>query len=377
MIYSYGFKITGKSHEQDNAPCQDAYYIHKCSDGMVIAAVADGLGSCDHSDIASQMAVEISVEYCKENLLAGDIESVNVCDVIRKSFVAATNAIEDKVQEEGGDLSQYYNTLSLAVLLNDTLYYGHAGDSGIVALTHKGIFEKVTEQQQDEDDRVFHLRFHDKWQFGQFEEKVCSVLLATDGILHFLFPPLLRTEKVKARVNTLREMIDNRLIHIDEHGENAVQLRTQNGFNDIPTKEFLDDDLTVVVLVNVSITPETPSDDYYAEPDWKELYRKQNEEYQRANDEYLRKTNEEYVRKGIMKAIVEDKVEDKKGDVERQDVHTMSTDNPDDGSEASNNAPDNMTATAQPDEVAEGDKTNSEKINQNFFNKLSILFFGK
>jgi len=369
MIYSYGFKIKGKSHEQDNTPCQDAYYVLKCRDDVVIAAVADGLGSCEHSDIASQIAVERSVEYCRENLQTNDTKNVKVSDVIRKSFVVATDAIEDKVQETGGDLSQYLTTLSLAVLLNDTLYYGHAGDSGIIALTHKGRFEKVTEQQQDEDDGVFHLRFSDKWQFGQFEEKVCSVLLATDGILFYLFPPLLRNEKVNVRASTLRTWMDNRLVYINEQGEGTVKLQTKKCIKDIPTKEFVDDDITVVVLVNTSVVPETPSDDYYREPDWEELHRKQAEEYRKANAEYLRKTNEEYVRKGIMKPTTNGSREclEKKS----QGVCIKSTD---DNSEVSNNTADNEATTALPDEATDCSKTGTSKQK---FSHWFLKFFCK
>jgi serine/threonine protein phosphatase PrpC len=205
MIYNYGFKIRGKSHEKDNTPCQDAYHIVKCRNDLVIAAVADGLGSCEHSDIASKMAVEKSVEYCKKNIpLLQSISEDGVCGIIRQSFAVATDAIEDKVAEDKDDLSQYFTTLSLAVLWNDTLYYGHAGDSGIIALTHEGRFEKVTEPQDDEEGGVIHLRFSDNWIFGQFDKKVCSVLLATDGILFYLIPILLRNEKVNVRVKTLR-----------------------------------------------------------------------------------------------------------------------------------------------------------------------------
>jgi serine/threonine protein phosphatase PrpC len=307
MIYSYEVKIKGTSHEQDNTPCQDAYFVSECGGDMVIAAVADGLGSCVHSDIAAQVAVEKSVEFCKESLRKDNTE---VCDIIRKSFVVAIEAIEDKVREDEGDLSQYLTTLSLGVLLKNTLYYGHAGDSGIIALTHEGKFEKVTEEQQDEDGCVFHLGFLDKWQFDQFKVKVCSVLLATDGVLSFLFPRVLKNEKVNVRVNILREWMDNRLIDIANQGEDTIKSRTEKIISDIPTTEFRNDDITVVVLVNSSGIPETPPDGYYEEPDWKVLYEKLADEIRIASENYYRETTEKYVREGIMKISESGDVED-------------------------------------------------------------------
>ena len=278
MICKYGIKLRGLSHEKEGTPCQDAFAIVPCGDDMVIAAVADGLGSCAYSDLGSQKAVDVAARYCKQNLVrSGSTE--DILQVIRLAFLEAQSETEKDVESRNHDLVQYHTTLSLAVLIGDTLYYGHSGDSGIIALTTEGRFEKVTKQQRDEDGHVFPLFSNeDLWDFGQFD-KVCSVLLATDGMLECLLPRLLKNEPY---VNIAGKLMDNRSLHIDKEREDAVKEQIENYVKTIPPERVGHDDLTIVALVNTSIEPRTQPMEYYKEPNWAELIRKHNEEFERA-----------------------------------------------------------------------------------------------
>jgi hypothetical protein len=233
---------------------------------MVIAAVADGLGSCTLSHTGSAKAVQTSTRYCKKHITRSS-SSEDILRIIKASFSEAKNKIEKTADSQGNELNQYHTTLSLAVLIDDTLYYGHAGDSGIIALTTEGRFEKVTEQQRDEDDRVFTLFFEDRWGFGQFDQKVCSVLLATDGMLHQLTPRQLEENPVKINVNRAGWLMDNRCLHIDEKGEKAVRGRVRRYVIGLPPQAVDEDDLTIVVLINTSIEPGTQPKEYYEEQD--------------------------------------------------------------------------------------------------------------
>jgi hypothetical protein len=271
--------MDGTYHLKNNIVCQDAHSIIKLSDDMVIAAVADGLGSAEHSDVASRLAADLSTTYCKENVNQESSTDV-IIDSIKTSFSKALKAIENEAENQENPIEQYDTTISLAVLINDTLYYGHSGDSGIVALTVDGAYEKVTEQQRDEDNRVFPLFFQDKWEFGVFEKKVCSVFLATDGMLEPLFPFLIKNEKVSIHVNLAQFFMDNKSLCIDEVGEDAVKTRIEDFIKNIPDEQ-VNDDKTVVVLINTAITPNLQADEYYEEPNWVELKRKHDEEWKR------------------------------------------------------------------------------------------------
>jgi len=279
MIYCYGVTLPGTYHIKNGIVCQDAHSIEKCGDDLVIAAVADGLGSEIYSDVASKIAAALSAGYCKEHITQAS-SADEIIDVISISFAIAQRAIEEEALSNDHEISQYDTTLSLAVLINDTLYYGHSGDGGIVVLTADGRYVSVTEQQRDEEARVFPLFFEDMWVFSQFDDKVCSVFLATDGMYETLFPYLIRNEPINIHVNLAQYFMDNRDLKIDETGEATVQARIEEFISNIPDEQ-VNDDKTVVVLVNTSAEFSPQPDEYYLQPDWAELKRKHDEEWKR------------------------------------------------------------------------------------------------
>lgn len=288
MIYRYGIKVRGVSHEKSNSPCQDAKAIKpmiRCGDCVTIAAVADGLGSCAFSHIGSTNVVNVATRYCEQHITRED-EPEKILKTIEMSFSEAHSEVEKIAESQGQELNLYHTTLSLAVLISDTLYYGHAGDSGIIALTTEGRFEKVTEQQRDTKNRVFPLLFNeDKWIFGQFGKKVCSVLLATDGILELLIPCWLRNEflgideSITVRSDIASRLMDNRELCIDEKGEISVRRRIRNYIAKIHPGLVGYDDVTIAVLVNTSVKPVSPPETFY--PDWREIERKLQEAFER------------------------------------------------------------------------------------------------
>ena len=280
MIYAYGVTQQGTYHVKNNIVCQDAHSIIKCSDSMVVAAVADGLGSEVHSDIASKIAVDLSTKHCSENITA-ETKDDEVINIIKESFRLSQNKIEETAEQNEHDLNQYDTTLTLAILRNNELYFGNSGDSGIVALTMNGSYEKVTKQQRDDDGRVYPLYFgEDKWIIQKYDQPVASVFLATDGMLETLFPILLRDEAVTIYVALARYMMDAKCLRIEEIGEEAVQDRIDQFIGNIPDEQ-VNDDKTVVVLVNTEKEPALMPKEYYDVPDWSELKRKRDEMWKR------------------------------------------------------------------------------------------------
>lgn len=292
MIYAYGITQQGTYHVKNNVVCQDAHNIIKCGDFMVVAAVADGLGSEEHSDVASKIAANSSTNYCVEKI-SEDTPDEAILSILHDAFSLAQNEIESEVKKNNHELDQYDTTLSLAILKNGTLFYGHSGDSGIVALTEDGLYEKVTEQQRDSYGRVFPLYFGEKkWVFGKYEKAVASVLLATDGMFETLFPYLIQNEPVNVYVALARYFMDIQILGIAELGEAVVQDKMSE-FVDSISDDQVNDDKTVVVIASDAVVPKGQPESYYAEPDWKELKKKRDEEWRRAAYPHLYKEKDD------------------------------------------------------------------------------------
>lgn len=264
MIYTYGITQRGRYHDQDSSPCQDAHKIARKGD-LVIAAVADGVGSESCSHIASDLAVNVSVDYCLDHL-SEPLSEDEVLEVLKDAFWEALQAI----QIEAADSDQYDTTLALAVYMNGELYYGQSGDSGILVLAEDGLVESVTVQQRDDEGRVYPLDCARRWVFEKYHKKAVSVLLVTDGILESLFPSVLDADRQKVYVYQACFFMDNEILQFEECGEEMVEARiTQYLENTVA--ENISDDLTVVAVVNPDLPMERQPDDYYMLMDWESL----------------------------------------------------------------------------------------------------------
>ena len=279
MIHSYGITQQGPYHVQKNMVCQDFHYRKKVSDDCMIAAVADGLGSETHSDTASEIAATESVEYCFAHLPA-DWTEENMLQLISDSFRHALQKIGERVEKENGDINQYDTTLCLAVFKGGDVYFGQSGDSGAIVLCRDGHYEGITRQQRDENGCVFPLAFGpEKWEFGT-KSDVVSLLLATDGMLEIFFPFLLRPEKVNIYVALAQFFMDPLSLKFDEAGEQTVQENMSAFVRSIP-EDQVNDDKTVLVMVNDAVSPARLEDSYYRVPDWATLRKKRQEEFNR------------------------------------------------------------------------------------------------
>ncbi len=290
MIYTYGVTQQGHYHIKNNIVCQDYHFIEKISDNLCFAAVADGLGSELYTDIASKIAATSVVEYCKKNISENSSDD-EILSILQKAYKYALECIYIEADAKKQERTQYDTTLSCVVYLKGVVYYGHSGDSGIVALKKDGEYIAVTEQQRDENGFVFPLCFEDKWIFGKVEE-IASVLLATDGMLETLFPSLLYGEEVSIYVVLAQYFMDNTSLGFSEETKGAVQEKIEDFVSNIGESQ-VNDDKTLVCVVNTAIQTARKEDEYYKVPDWSALKKKKDEEFRRLAYPHLYKHKNE------------------------------------------------------------------------------------
>jgi serine/threonine protein phosphatase PrpC len=175
------------------------------------------------------------------------------------------------VRIAGTDKYDYQSTLTAAIYNGSDLVYGHIGDGGIVALGSFGDYYQITKPQKGDNwNETKTLYNHpSEWQFGVFNEPIVAFFMATDGVYDVFCPPVFQNKDIPPIwISMARAFIDNTLIKI----------RTSKGFNnlqeDLPKKleqskfSEVDDDKTLVCIINTDVEPYQKEDDYYAEPDW-------------------------------------------------------------------------------------------------------------
>ena len=277
MIFHYGITKIGFYHIERGIVCQDYHLVKQIDKHLIIAAVADGLGSETHSDIASKIACEEALSYCEQHINRKSKDE-EILKTIKESFHLALNTIKQYGQDNNIPLDQLDTTLVVSVYRHGHLYFGNSGDSGIVVLNSDGTYQAVTEKQNDENGCVFPLCFgEEKWEFGE-RDNVASVLMATDGIFDLLFPYLLNDQDIKIYVPLCEYLMNNESLHFSNRSKDKV-CQKMEAFIDSLTKEEVNDDKTIVVMLDTSIKVTRQDDSYYATPNWAELKRIRDEKY--------------------------------------------------------------------------------------------------
>lgn len=269
MLHTYGASVVGPWHAEAGVPCQDSNASWVSEDGtLAAAAVSDGLGSELHSDVGSEVASRVAVDYCAEHARPG-ADAQETIEVLRGAYRAAYLAVLDCAAEMGEPAGEFDATLSLVLLDGDRLFWGQSGDSGIVAGMTDGTYVLVTSKQRDGEGRVYPLCFDTCWDFGVLEG-AATALLCTDGVLEgMIAPPVLAAnsdcpiDRSKARM-FLHPLADDAK-HLDE-----VQRQVVAYLESYP-RDLIDDDKTVVVVFDDERFPESQPEDYYAESDYEAI----------------------------------------------------------------------------------------------------------
>ena len=269
MIYSYGGSFQGSSHEKSGVVCQDANKIEKLNNGTVIAAIADGVGSCEYSDEASALAVETAVRVCAEGIKS-DPKS-DLLMLIENAFSQAELEIDKLSLSREHLITEYDTTLSLVIYDGKNVTLGHSGDGGVIGLTRSGDYIAITTRQKAEGQYVIPLRAgKGSWSIEKASGSYASVLLATDGVYDTFFPYLLKGQPTEMYVPLIRFFMDNRMLKASAKTIDSIA-KTRLDYLGSEACASITDDKTLVALINGSVIPKAKDEAFYAEPDWDAL----------------------------------------------------------------------------------------------------------
>ncbi|MGI6695807.1 MAG: PP2C family serine/threonine-protein phosphatase [Christensenellales bacterium] len=301
--------IRGKSHEILNMPLQDACAVRSLPNGWVIAAVADGVGSEPRADEGAIIAAHAAVDFCAD-FFGYSLDDNSIFDLLQSAYQHATGEIHHKAACEGANVHEFSTTLHTAIFTGRTVYFGHAGDGGLIALCHNGNYTPLTQPQKGDDGEAVIplLAGPQYWQFGRSDEPVFSVLLCTDGVFDKICSTILRKyadgidmtlagfflspysfnwaktsdEAVLAIMNkAFRDAKPN------DFYPHIVKMIAQDGDEKIAQQFVLDhiiqrnrplrmlqdirDDISAVVLTQKGVFPDTVPIEKYTPPDWDKI----------------------------------------------------------------------------------------------------------
>lgn len=135
----------GLHHTAEGKTCQDASMVGIEASGWVIAAVADGAGSSQHSHLSSQLAVKTIVDRIAK-LAASDrwnaphfrLEdkfwretSISLFKVVREEIIRLA-------KEEKADIEDFNTTLIVACMKGNVLAIAHVGDGRVAVRDQAG-----------------------------------------------------------------------------------------------------------------------------------------------------------------------------------------------------------------------------------------------
>ena len=287
-IYAYAISQQGSAHVLAGQPCQDASATTwvLSSDGVTgyqISAIADGVGSCLLSQRGSAEAVEKVTEYLSSELQnMTDPDDTGILTLLEQAFNYAEEDVEILADREMMSVLEYDTTLTVTVYRGDgSLWYGHSGDGGVVALYADGTYGMLTHRHKgDEANSVFPLRFQEDWEFGKASKPAAAFAMMTDGVLD-------------AHVGN--ELYDNRvyfpffklvLTALPESGaENEMHREHMAGI--LSSSEFrrrVTDDITLVRVMNSVLVTLLPSVEFDMEK-WEQQTREVNERIQQELEE--------------------------------------------------------------------------------------------
>lgn len=181
-MLTYEYIAQGRKHQQKGIPCQDHCIAFDTTTGGFFIAVADGVSSSPHSELASLNATKALKEFWETYSYPYETEAE-----IRSGLYSSFNYALRKSKESQLDAlppDALETTLTAVYLTRKGIIYGlHVGDSAAWMISEDKKLTCLTIKQRDPEGSVAALSSDSsEWQFFKEKDKAKGILLVTDGL---------------------------------------------------------------------------------------------------------------------------------------------------------------------------------------------------
>ena len=180
--------VPGTSHLEKAMPCQDAHAFRVLPGGELLAAVADGAGSAEHSRMGAQMAVEGALvrlaALCQP---APPEDEAGWQAAITGLFDEIHLKLADFASAAGAQPSAFATTLTCALVTGNWVVVGQIGDgTGVAEDADGALFLAARPQRGEYANEAYFLTLPDTARCTAVfaaPRPVRALALTTDGLL--------------------------------------------------------------------------------------------------------------------------------------------------------------------------------------------------
>lgn len=249
--YCVGASVQGTSHKEAALPCQDAHRFHQLSNGMLIIAVADGVGLAKLADEGATLACDTAIKYLTTHLDQHiDTTGTELEKALRNSYQAAVVSIQAEATKKGISVSEYATTLTVGVITDTFVIGAMVGDGMMVVEDMHGQFSCVfalpKREYANQVVAITSAHGPDALQITCKEGPAKTVSILTDGLLRLscdVRKNIPHTPFFQAMTSLLRK--------VPEPTKASQELQTL--LNHPSINERTDDDKTLVMAANIRL----------------------------------------------------------------------------------------------------------------------------